>query len=101
MDSRPSATTNDLSDEQRQQKQQRLLDASAKERADKKAAEEKVTKTVEQRTIWCARSRDELRQLKEATYLYDYDETGEMIIYSKEAREKATQEQEARIDKNC
>tara|TARA_B100001123_G_C14908137_1_gene866645 strand:- start:195 stop:677 length:483 start_codon:yes stop_codon:yes gene_type:complete len=101
VDSEPSATTNGLTDEQRQQKQKRLLDAFAKERADKKAAEEKVSKAAEERKIWCARAREELRQLKEATYLYDYDQTGEMVIYSKEAREKATQEQAARIDKNC
>ena len=101
VDTAPSAPTNGLTDEQRQQKQQRLLDAFTKERADKKATEEKATKAAEERKSWCVRARDELRQLKEATYLYDYDESGEMIIYSKEAREQVAREQAARIDKYC
>ena len=101
VESAPSTSTPALTDEQRLQKQQRLLDAFAKERADKKAEQEKLKKEKQERKIWCARARDELRQLKEAAYLYDYDESGEKVIYSKEAREKATREQEAQIKKYC
>ena len=101
VDSEPSAATRGLSDEQRRQKQQRLLDAFAKERADKASAQDKADKEAEELNIWCARAKDELRQLNEATYLYNYDETGEKVIFSDEAREQATRDQEKKISKYC
>ena len=97
----PSVTTPGLTGEQRLHKQQRVLDAFAKERADKKAEQDKLAQEKQERKVWCARAKDELREISEAGYLYDYDENGEMVVLSKERRAQATSEAEAQIKKKC
>ena len=67
-----------------------MLDAFTKERQEKEAEQAKLEEEQKERRIWCARAKDDLRELKEASYLYDYDDSGEKVVYSKEAREKAT-----------
>ncbi len=101
IESDPAASTPSLTDAEHRQKQQRLLDAYSKERADKNAERAEADKKERERLVWCARAKDELREFKEASYLYDYDESGEKVIYSKEARESATREYAAEIERNC
>ena len=101
IESDSSSTTPSLTDEEHRQKQQRLLDAYAKERADKKAERAKVAEEDEKLRVWCARAKDELRLMKQAGYLYDYDESGQKIIYSKEKRESATRAYAAEIEEKC
>lgn len=97
----PAAGTPGLNDDQRRQKQQRVLDAFAKERAEKEAERAKLAEEKKEQKEWCASARNELREIQEAGFLYDYDENGEKVIYSKEARAKATGDLEGRISKNC
>ena len=101
IESDSSSTTPSLSDEEHRQKQQRLLDAYAKERADKKAERAKAAEEDEKLRVWCARAKDELRLMNQAGYLYDYDESGQKIIYSKEKRESATRAYAAEIEEKC
>lgn len=95
----PSKTPD--TDEERRKKQKRLLDAFAKERADKKAAQAQAETEEKQRGQWCAKARDDLAEIRSASYVYDYDKDGNQVVYSKEAREKATRDYEKRIKKFC
>lgn len=101
IESNSSSPTPTLTDEEHRQKRKRLLDAYSKERADKEAEQAKTAAAEEKRRIWCARANDELRQMKQAGYLYDYDESGQKVIYSKEKRETATRQYAAEIEENC
>ena len=66
IESDPGAGTSTLTDEERREKQQRLLDAFEKERGEKEAAQAKAEQEKKERKIWCARAKDDLRELKEA-----------------------------------
>ncbi len=49
----------------------------------------------------CARARDNLAQMRRASYLYDLDAAGERIIRSDAQREAAIQTLEKTIADNC
>lgn len=97
----PSGSPAGVSDAERREKLKRLLDAFDKERAEKKALAEEASEEKRVKAEECARMRDELTELKEAGYLYDYDEAGNKVIFTQEERAKATAEYEEAYAKHC
>ncbi len=88
-------------DAERREKRRRLLEAFQQERAEKQAAAAKKTAEKKELRKKCTMARQELREMKEAGYLYDYDESGNRVILSKDERAKAVADLKRKIDKRC
>lgn len=97
----PTGSATQVSDAERRDKLKRLLDAFDKERAEKQALAEEASEEKRAKAEECAGMRDELAELKGASYLYDYDEAGNKVIFTKEERAKATAEHEEAYAKHC
>jgi hypothetical protein len=93
----PAATA----EEDRLEKQRRLLDAYEKERRDQQAAAEKARAEEEQRQKNCAQARDRLRRFEQAGYLYDLDDNGERVILSDAERARRTDEARREVARWC
>jgi len=101
LDVSPAPAAPAPSDAERAEKRRRLLEAFAKERAEKEAAIEQAKQEKAERAANCARARERLRKVREATYLYDYDESGNRVIFSDEQREEATRQAKAEVERWC
>jgi len=101
VDTRPSSDRDEAVEAQRREKRRRLLDAFAKERADKQAMEAKRRQEKKEHEQHCLEMRDHLRRMLEAGYLYETDEAGNKTIYSAERRRSATQTYQEIIGKYC
>ena len=101
IESSSQSTAPTLSESERKRKQQRLLDAFEKERNDKKAAQAKAAEEKKLREAWCRRAKQELAEYRAAAHLYDYDEDGNKVVLSHEARAAAEQRYAADIKELC
>ncbi len=88
-------------DGQRRQKQQRLLKAFEIERKQKQQKQRRVRKEKQHLERDCARARKELRDIRNARYLYQKGKDGERKIFTDSQRQAATRELEDTIGKHC
>ena len=89
------------SEVERRQLQKRLLEVFERERKEKKEAKAKEREEKQALAKRCNEARDQLRQLQDASFLYDVDDDGERIVYTDKQRESATSEFEKQIEKHC
>ena len=101
VDTGDAGTGSSLTDTQRKLKQQKLLDAFEKEREDKKAADGKAKEEKKQRMAWCQRAKEELARYRSASHLYDYDDDGNKVVYSRAPRESVLRDYQKQIEYNC
>ena len=90
-----------LSAQDRQRKQQRLLDVFATERQERKAAANEKSKQSKALAARCAAARKNLGQAQDATYLYKESKSGERQIFSDQERAAAVRKLEQAIAKLC
>ena len=90
-----------LSDEQRRDKQRRVLEAFEKQRKEKQAAKAKAEQDKAKHAAHCANLREELQKVEQATYLYDVDDDGNTIVYSKQQRIDATAAMRKQLADEC
>ncbi len=90
-----------LSEAQRAERQRRLLDAFAKERAETKSQAEAALAQKELRQRNCATARERRKELREASYLYDHDEAGNRVILDDQERHRAEEQAETAVRKWC
>ena len=88
-------------DAERREKRRRLLEAFEHERAEKQAAAAKKAAERQELKKKCTVARQELREMKEAGYLYKYDKSGNREVLSDDQREKAVAQLKRTIDKRC
>jgi len=98
----PSSTAEQAtSDEDRQMKQQRLLDAYATERARKKAELEKKKKDKAERKRKCTIAKDNLKRMRQAGRMFAYDKKGKRQYYSDDERSASLTQYQKQISKYC
>jgi len=88
-------------DAERREKRRRLLEAFEQERTQKEAAAAKKAAERQELKKKCTVARQELRGMKEAGSLYNYDKSGNRVFLSKDEREKAVADFKRTIDKRC
>jgi len=88
-------------DAERREKRRRLLEAFEQERVEKQAAAAKRAAERQELKKNCTVARQELRQMKEAGYLYEYDKSGNRVVLSNDERDKAVADLKRTIDKRC
>jgi hypothetical protein len=88
-------------DAERREKRRRLLEVFEQERAQKEAAAAKKAAEKKELRKKCTVAKRDLREMKEAGYLYDYDKSGNRVILSNDEREKAVADLKRKIDKRC
>lgn len=103
LDVRPAPTSGNHapSDAARRARRQRLLDDYAEQRSEKKLAAEKKKQQEQERKRRCAQARDNLENMRNASYLYDLDDKGERVVHSNESRQKMEREAERLIAQHC
>ena len=89
------------SDEDRQNKQQRLLDAYATERARKKAELEKKKSDRAEKKRKCTVAKDNLKRMKQAGRMFAYDKEGKRQYYSDDERSASLTQYQKQISKHC
>lgn len=101
LDIKTSVPKPDAELDNHREKQRKLLDVFAEERAVKnqeKAAAEKKKKELKQQ---CAERKDYLRKLKRSASLYELDEKGNRQYLSNESHDKKIADVEKQIQKYC
>ncbi len=88
-------------EQERLQKQKRVLEAMQAERRNREEAKAKSDKERQESSANCEKSRQELSNRQNARYLYRKTENGERDVLSEEDREKATAEAQAAVKKWC
>ena len=96
----PRSTSSDISNDRRE-KQRRLLEAFEREDQQEKEAQAKQKREKQERKIQCARAKDNLERIRNAGYLYRYNNEGEKVVYSKTERQAATREAEQAVRQLC
>ena len=97
----PSTPTNNLSDAERRQYQQKLLESMTYERQQKEQAKAKDKKEREKAKQKCDKAKQKLTKMKQAGYLYSKNEQGERLVLDDEQHKAATAQVEAAIKKHC
>lgn len=96
----PKSTTSDISNARRE-KQRRLLEAFEHEDAQEEAEQARRRREKQERKLACARAQDNLQRMRDAGYLYRYDDNGERIIFSNSERKEAVQEAQDAVRQRC
>jgi len=97
----PKASDDAPSDTERRARQRRLLDSFEHDRAEKKHARAEDKERRKAQALKCLHAKDDLDQMRQASYLYDLNAAGEKIIQSAAERQQATLRLEKLIKKNC
>lgn len=96
----PKSTTSDISNARRE-KQRRLLEAFELEDAQEEAEQAQRKREKQKRKLACARAQDKLERMRNAGYLYRYNDEGERVIYSDSERREATEEAQDAVRQLC
>jgi hypothetical protein len=88
-------------EQERLQKQKRVLEAMESERRSRQQQKDQVQKEQQEASVNCAKAREELSRRQNARYLYRKGEDGEQEVLSEEERAKSTGEVEAAVKKWC
>lgn len=99
--SRSSSNPILLSEQERQEKRQRLLQTWQEEREQKRQAAEKARKEKEQRSQNCAIAKSQVHTLESVGRLFEMDENGKRHYYSEAERAAKLQEARRQADKWC
>jgi hypothetical protein len=98
----PDASASEALDiKSRRARQRRLLDSFEHDRAEKKHARAEDKERRKAQALKCLHAKDDLDQMRQASYLYDLNAAGEKIIQSAAERQQATLRLEKLIKKNC
>jgi len=97
----PEADRHAPSDSERRARQNLLLQTYGQERAEKKQAAEKKKKERKILVRKCVVAKHKLKQFKQAGYLYGLDDSGNKVIRSDDQRDRAINNLEKAIQKNC
>ena len=87
--------------ENRREKQQKLLDLMEEERKEKKEKKAKLKEEKEERKKMCIEAKDYQKSFKEAGAIYDLDDEGNRVFYSKDERKAREKEIADKINKWC
>lgn len=88
-------------EQERLQRQKRVLEAMQKERRNKQEAKEQAEKERQQTMANCKDAQQELSRRQSAAYLYRKNKDGEREVFSDAERAKSTTEAEAAVKKWC
>jgi len=97
-DSKPSAP---VSQQERLERQQRLLQAYDEDRAKQKEIDANEQKQKEQLKRECVIARDRLARYERSRNLYDFDKDGNRIILEDKEKQRITDTLRQQINQNC
>lgn len=90
-----------VSEQERLERRQRLLDAYDEDRAKKKEADAKEQKQKDQLKRECVVAKDRLARYERSRSLYDFDKDGNRIILDDKERQRITDTLRQQINQNC
>ena len=91
----------DASNRNRYERTKKLVDSLAEERQERKQMRAKEHQARQERLQQCEAAKNELKQIREAQFLYRKDEDGEKTILSFEERAQAERKAREEIRKSC
>lgn len=94
-------TTDNENTANRQEYQQKLLEAMQTKRQQKKQEAGKIAQEREQAKQNCVKAKDLLRSYEEAGFLYDLNDKGERVVLTDERRKQATENAKLEVGKWC
>jgi len=90
-----------LSDQQRREKQKKLLDSYEVDRRNKEAQQAADKKQREKRKKYCNEAKMDLHATQEANLLYNYDENGKRYFYNEAQRKEVITKKKKLVKKWC
>ncbi|HEY9052387.1 MAG TPA: DUF4124 domain-containing protein [Gammaproteobacteria bacterium] len=95
------ATQPRVSEQERQERRQRLLQAYDEDRAKQKEIDDKEQKQKDKLKRDCVIARDRLARYEKSRGLYDFDKDGNRIILEDKERQRITDSLRQQINQNC
>ena len=95
---RPGATMND---EQRREKQKKLLQSYEVERQNREKRQASEKKQQEKRKRYCQEAKIDLRATQDSNLLYNYDKNGKRYFYNEAQRKEAIAYKKKLVEKWC